>query len=84
MVSPALGLIPTTSENEREIPMILRCNSDKCKQPQSQDDLHGLRNRVMNQTKDPAVFRCTVCSEKTIVEKKGGEVPMVQKAKKVA
>ncbi len=58
--------------------MILRCNSAKCRLPHSQDKLHGQGMRVMNPTKDPATFRCTVCSEKTVVEKKG-ETPMISK-----
>jgi hypothetical protein len=63
--------------------MILRCNSAKCQQPHTQDKLHGARMRVMNPTKDPLVLRCTVCSEKTTIEKKG-EVKQIEKTKKAA
>lgn len=54
--------------------MILRCNSDKCRAGHSQDKIHGPGLRVMNVTKDPEQFRCTVCSGVVKVEKKGGAV----------
>lgn len=52
--------------------MILKCNSAKCMAGHQQDKLHGAGKRVMNPTKDPEAFRCTVCSEVTRTEKKGG------------
>jgi len=51
--------------------MILKCKSVKCQAGHIQDKLHDGK-RVMNPTKDPEMFRCTVCSELTRVEKKGG------------
>jgi hypothetical protein len=40
--------------------------------------------RVMNPTKDPLVLRCTVCSEKTTIEKKTEEPKAEKPAKAVA
>lgn len=49
--------------------MIWTCNCPH----EGQDQLHGTQRRVMNQTKDPSIVRCTVCKREHRVKEEKKE-----------